>query len=56
VCIGCGIAALLAILLLPVIILLLPFTVGFAVPELIEALAISAWTIFMASKLVSQAT
>jgi len=48
----CGLIALLAILVLPIIILFLSFKVGFAVPELIESLIISAWTIFMSSKLV----
>jgi hypothetical membrane protein len=48
---ACGIAALLAILVLPVIILVLPFRVGFAVPELVEGLVISGWTIYM-SRLV----
>ena len=52
--ITCGIAALLAILLLPVIILVLPFGIGFAVPELIEALAILVWTVFMSAKLIGQ--
>jgi hypothetical protein len=36
---------------LPVIILVLPFRVGFAVPELVEGLVISGWTIYM-SRLV----
>jgi hypothetical membrane protein len=44
---ACGIAALLAILVLPVLILVLPFRIGFAVPELIEGSVISAWTIYM---------
>jgi hypothetical membrane protein len=48
---ACGIAALLAILVLPVIVLVLPFKVGFAVPELVEALIISAWTVYMSAKL-----
>ncbi len=48
-----GITALLAILVLPIIILVFPFKVGFAVPELIEALIMSAWTIFMSSKLLA---
>ena len=47
----CGISALLAILVLPFAILALPFKLGFAAPELIEALAISAWTIYMATRL-----
>ena len=40
---ACGIVALLAIIVFPVIILALPFKVGFAVPELIEGLTISSW-------------
>jgi hypothetical membrane protein len=48
---ACGIAALLAILVLPIVISALSFKVGFAVPELAEALIISAWTIFISAKL-----
>jgi len=51
---ACGIAALLTILVLPVIVLALPFKVGFAVPELVEALIISAWTVYMSAKLIEQ--
>jgi hypothetical membrane protein len=51
---ACGIAALLAILLLPVILLALPFKVGFAVPELIEGLIVSAWTIYMSARFFKQ--
>ncbi len=47
-----GIAALTAILILPVIFLALPFTVGFAVPEMIEALIVATWIIFMGTKLL----
>jgi len=47
----CGVGALLAILVLPVIVLFLPFEVGFAVPELAEGLIISAWTIYMSARL-----
>ena len=50
----CGIAALLAILVLPAIVFALQFNVGFAVPELIEGLVISVWTIYMAAKLLRQ--
>ena len=50
----CGIAALLAILVLPAIVFALRFYVGFAVPELIEGLVISVWTIYMAAKLLRQ--
>jgi len=51
---ACGIAALLAILVLPAIVFALRFNVGFAVPELIEGLVISVWTIYMAAKLLRQ--
>ena len=47
-----GIAALIAILIFPIILLALPLKVGFAVPELIEALIVSAWIIFMGTKLL----
>ena len=49
---ACGIVALLAILVIPVIIVALPFKVGFAVPELIEGLTISSWMVFMSVKLL----
>jgi hypothetical membrane protein len=49
---ACGLAALLAILVLPVIIFVLPFKVGFAVPELVEGLVIAVWTVFMSAKLL----
>jgi len=42
-----GIAALMAILALPIIFLVAPFKVGFAVPEMIESLMIAAWIVFM---------
>jgi hypothetical membrane protein len=47
-----GIAALIAILILPIILLALPLKVGFAVPEMIEALIVAAWIIFMGTKLL----
>lgn len=50
--IGAGIAALIAILILPAVLLALPFKVGFAVPEMIEALIIAAWVVFMGVKLL----
>ena len=50
--IACGIAALAAILILPVIFYVVPFDVGFAVPELIEALIILVWTVFISTKLL----
>ena len=48
-----GIAALVAILVLPVIVLALPFKVGFAVPEMAEALIVAVWIIFMGTKLLT---
>jgi hypothetical membrane protein len=50
--IGCGLSALMAILVLPVIIFGLSFKIGFAVPEETEALIIAVWTLFMAAKLM----
>jgi hypothetical membrane protein len=50
--IACGIAALAVILILPVIFYVAPFNVGFAVPELIEALIILVWTVFISTKLL----
>lgn len=50
--IACGVAALVAILILPIIFLIMPFKVGFAVPELIEALIILVWVVFMSTKLL----
>lgn len=47
-----GVAALAAILILPVIFYVAPFNVGFAVPELIEALIILIWTVFISTKLL----
>ena len=51
--IATGIAALIAILILPVILLALPFTVGFAVPEMIETLIVATWIILMGTKLLT---
>lgn len=45
--VGSGIAALVMILVLPLILLALPFKVGFAVPEMAEALVIAFWVVFM---------
>jgi hypothetical membrane protein len=42
-----GIAALAAILVLPMIFLIAPLKVGFAVPEMMEALITAAWVVFM---------
>jgi len=47
-----GIAALLAILILPMMFLVVPFKVGFAVPEIIEALILAAWMVFMGVRLL----
>ncbi len=47
-----GIAALLAILILPIIFLVVPFKVGFAVPEMVEALILAAWMVFMGVRLL----
>jgi hypothetical membrane protein len=47
-----GIAALAVILILPVILLTLPFKVGFAVPKMIEGLIVATWIIFMGTKLL----
>jgi hypothetical membrane protein len=50
----CGPVALLAILVLPAVIFLLPVRVGFAVPELAEGLIIAVWTVFMSTRLLLQ--
>jgi len=47
-----GIAALIAILILPIIFLVMPFKVGFAVPEMTEALILATWILFMGAKLL----
>jgi hypothetical membrane protein len=49
---ACGVAALLAILVLPVLIIAPPFKIGFAVPELVESLAISVWTVYISTRLI----
>ena len=51
---ACGVAALLAILVLPVVVLALPFKIGFAVPELVEGLVISVWTVYISAKLIER--
>ncbi len=51
-----GITALTAILVLPIILSALKLTVGFAVPELLEALIVSTWIVFMATKLLKNPT
>ena len=50
---SCGIAALFAILVLPVLILALSLGIGFAVPELVEGLVISVWTLLMSARLLA---
>ena len=52
--IACGIAALLTLLVLPIAISALSIKVGFAIPELVEILIISAWTIFVSAKLIEK--
>jgi len=47
-----GIAALVSILVLPVIILTMPFKAGFAVPEMIEAFILAIWMVFTGTKLL----
>ena len=47
-----GIAALMVILVLPVILLALPFNVGFAVPEIIWSLIVATWVIFVGMQLL----
>ena len=49
---ACGFAALLAILVLPTAVFVLSLNVGFAVPELVEGLIISTWTIYMSVRLL----
>ncbi len=50
--IGCGLSALLSILVLPTIVFGLSLKIGFAVPEEAEALSIAVWTLFMGAKLI----
>jgi hypothetical membrane protein len=47
-----GIAALLTILIMPLILLILPFNVGFAVPEIVEGMIVAVWIIFVGMKLL----
>ena len=47
-----GIAALIVILVLPVILLALPFNVGFAVPEIIWSLIVATWIISVGMQLL----
>jgi hypothetical membrane protein len=50
----CGLVALLTILVFPAVIFVLPFKVGFAVPELVEGLIVAVWTVFMSTRLLRQ--
>jgi hypothetical membrane protein len=50
--IGCGAAALVSIFVLPIIILFLPFKVGFAVPEIINTIFTTVWIFGMGAKLI----
>ena len=50
--IGAGVVALMVILVLPIIFLAVPLKVGFAVPEMIEALILAAWTVFIGAHLL----
>ncbi len=49
---GCGVAALFAILILPIVAFVLNFKIGFAVPEFAESLVISVWTVYMSIRLL----
>ncbi len=49
---GCGVAALFAILILPIVALVLNFKIGFAVPEYAESLVISVWTVYLSIRLL----
>jgi hypothetical membrane protein len=50
--IGSGAAALVSILVLPMVILFLPFKVGFAVPEIINTIITTVWIFGMGTKLI----
>ena len=50
--IGSGAAALVSILVLPMVILFLPFKVGFAVPEIINIIITTVWIFGMGTKLI----
>lgn len=51
-----GIAALVAIFVLPAIILFLPFNIGFAVPEMTEGLIVAIWIITIGIQLLKNPT
>jgi hypothetical membrane protein len=50
--IGSGAAALISILVLPMVILFLPFKVGFAVPEITNTIITTVWIFGMGTKLI----
>ncbi|HDQ06315.1 MAG TPA: DUF998 domain-containing protein [Candidatus Bathyarchaeota archaeon] len=50
--IGCGVAALVSILILPMIILFLPFNAGFAVPEIINTAITTVWLFAVGTELI----
>jgi hypothetical membrane protein len=50
--IGSGAAALVSILVLPMVIMFLPFKVGFAVPEIINTIITTVWIFGMGTKLI----
>ena len=47
-----GVAALVSILILPIILFFLPFKFGFAVPEIIETVITTVWIVLMGTKLI----
>jgi len=51
---ACGAVALVAILVLPIVVVALQLKVGFAVPELAEALAVLVWTMLLSAVLVKK--
>jgi len=51
---ACGTVALVAILVLPIVVAALHLKVGFAVPELAEALAVLVWTMLLSAVLVKK--
>jgi hypothetical membrane protein len=51
---ACGTVALVAILVLPIVVVALQLKVGFAVPELAEALAVLVWTMLLSAVLVKK--
>jgi hypothetical membrane protein len=54
--IGSGVVALVSILVLPMVILFLPFKVGFAVPEIINTIITTVWLFVMGIKLIKHKT